>query len=326
VIDDVQVLAAAVRGSRALEAKRELRLVRRLHAVGDGDDGALVAHGGEWLVLCGEAILPSFVAAEPRAAGAAAVVTNVADVRAMGGRPLAILDMLVSPDEAHAELVLDGLTWAADLLGVEVVGGHLTLGATPALSATCTGVARRPLRAGAARPGDVLLGAFALEGRYLTQEHAFFSSLYDRAPARLREDGEALAEVAEAGHCHAARDVSMPGAAGSLLQLLEPSACGATLDVDRLPRPPGVDVQRWLETFPSFGFLLAAAPERAEAACEAFRRRGLACEPCGAFDASRTLTLASGTQRATVWDLAAEPLTGLGSWRSPSADAAPRRR
>src|SRR5215218_10300573 len=117
----------------------------------------------------------------------------------------------------------------------------------------------------------------------------------------------------------------MPGAAGSLLQLLEPSACGATLEVDRLPRPPGVDVQRWLATFPSFGFLLAAAPERAEAACDAFRRRGLACEPCGAFDASRTLTLAWGTQRATVWDLAAEPQSGREPWRWLSGDAAPRR-
>ena len=309
---DVEALAAAVRESRALQAKRHLRLVRRLGPVGVGDDGALVAHGEEWIVLCGEAILPSFVGAEPRPAGAAAVVTNVADARAMGARPLGVLDMLVSPDEDHAKLVLDGLAWAAALLGVEVVGGHLTLGGAPALAASCTGIARIPLRASAARPGDVLLGAFALEGRYLGEQASFFSSLHDRTPDQLRDDGEALLEVAEAGLCHAARDVSMPGAAGSLLQLLELTACGATLDVDRLPRPAGVSVERWLATFPSFGFLLAASAANAPAACEVFRRRGLACEPCGRFDASRALTLASGPERGTVWDLAAEPLTGLG--------------
>ena len=312
-------LAALVRGSRALHAKRDLRLVRRLGPVGEGDDGALVRHGDEWLVLCGEAILPSFVAADPRAAGAAAVVANVSDVRAMGGRPLAILDMLVSPDEAHAEQVLDGLAWAADLLGVDVVGGHLTLGPAPALSASCTGVARRPLRAAAARPGDVLLGAFCLEGRYLGDSADFFSSLRDRAPERLRDDGEALAEVAEAGLCHAARDVSMPGPAGSLLQLLEAARCGATLDVDRLPRPAGVSVERWLRTFPSFGFLLAARPEHVEAACEAFRRRGLACGACGSFEPGRALRLATGAGSALVWDLAAEPFTTLSAARSPWA-------
>jgi hypothetical protein len=73
-----------------------------------------------------------------------------------------------------------------------------------------------------------------------------------------------------------------------------------------------VDVARWLRTFPSFGFLLAARPEHAAAAQEAFTRRGLACAPCGSFDASRALTLAAGGSSATVWDLAAEPLTGLG--------------
>lgn len=309
---DAQALAAGVRNLPALQAKRDLKLVRRLGPVGDGDDGALVAHGDEWIVLCGEAILPSFVAAQPRAAGASAVVTNVSDVRAMGGRPLAILDMLVSPDEGHAELVLEGLAWAAELLGVEVVGGHLTMGAAPSLSATCTGVARRPLRAAAARPGDVLLAAFCLEGRYMDDENDFFTSLRDRAPEHLRTDGDALVEVAEAGLCRAARDISMPGAAGSLLQLLEAAGCGAVLDVDRLPRPEGIAVERWLRSFPSFGFLLAAAPERAEAACEAFTRRGLACAPCGEFTASRALELASGPASATVWDFGIAPLTGLG--------------
>jgi hypothetical protein len=311
-MSEAEALAAAVRELPALHAKRDLQIVRRLGPVGDGDDGALVAHGDEWIVLCGEAILPSFVAAEPRAAGASAVVTNVSDVRAMGGRPLAILDMLVSPDAAHAELVLEGLAWAAELLGVEVVGGHLTIGAAPSLSATCTGIARRPLRAAAARPGDVLLAAFCLEGRYMSDDNDFFTSLRDRAPESLRSDGEALVEVAEQGLCHAARDVSMPGAAGSLLQLLEAAGCGAVLDVDRLPRPAGVTAQRWLRTFPSFGFLLAAAPRHVEAACAVFDRHGLACAVCGEFEDSRKLDLRSGAGRAPVWDLAIAPLTGLG--------------
>src|SRR4051812_9031205 len=169
-MSDAQALAAAVRVLPALQAKRDLSLVRRLGAVGDGDDGALVAHGDEWIVLCGEAILPSFVAAHPRAAGAAAVVTDLSDVRAMGGRPLAVVDLLVSPDGAHAALVLDARAWAAGLLGVDGVRGHLTIGPAAALSAPCAGISRRPPRASAAGPGDVLLGAFCLEGRYLSEE------------------------------------------------------------------------------------------------------------------------------------------------------------
>ncbi len=306
---DLAHLAAVVRAAPGLQAKRELRLLDRLPFALDGDDGAVVAHGDSRLVLCGEAIAPALLQADPFAAGAAAVATNVADVRAMGGRPLALVDTLISPDRAHAERVLDGLAWAAERLAVPVVGGHLTLGAPAALSAFCTGTVTTPLRASAARPGDVLLGAFCLEGVARGEDPPIFTSLRDRDPAKLREDGEALVEVAERGLCHAARDVSMPGVTGSLLQLIELAGCGAALDVDRLPRPDGVALERWLVTFPSFGFILAAAPEHVEAACAAFARRDLACVPCGTFDDSRVLRLAGGGESAEVWDLAAEPLT-----------------
>jgi uncharacterized protein len=311
-VPDLAHLAAAIRAAPGLQAKRELRLLDRLPFALDGDDGAIVAHGDGRLVMCGEAIAPALLEADPFAAGAAAVATNVADVRAMGGRPLALVDTLVSPDREHAERVLDGLAWAADRLGVPVVGGHLTLGAPAALSAFCTGTVTAPLRAAAARPGDVLLAAFCLEGVQRGEDPPIFTSLRDRDVAKLREDGEALVEVAERGLCHAARDVSMPGVAGSLLQLLELAGCGATLDVDRLPRPDGVALERWLLTFPSFGFVLAAAPEHVEAACAAFARRDLACAPCGTFDDTRALRLAGGGESAEVWDLAAEPLTSGG--------------
>jgi selenophosphate synthetase-related protein len=377
-VTDLAALAETIRTAPGLRAKRDLDLVARTLAGLDGDDAALVpfdggrldldegepgAHRGRLdldegeegpvagqLVLAGEAITPGLVAADPFTAGAAAVVANVADVRAMGGRPVALVDMLVSPDRAHAQRVLDGLRWAADLLAVPIAGGHLTIGGTAALSAVCAGRVTVPLRAAAARPGDALLAAFCLEGRYRDQS-PFFSSLRDRAPERLRTDGEALVEVAERGLCHAARDVSMPGAGGSLLQLLELAGCGATLDLDRLPRPGGVPLERWLVTFPSFGFVLAAPPGRAQEACAVFHARALDCAVCGTFDDTRTLRiawgsggpagrsagqgvrgaaagrtagertaaaaecLAAGRSRsgtATVWDLAAEPLTALG--------------
>lgn len=305
-------LAAAVRRAPAVRAKRDLALVHRLGHPFDGDDGAAIPHAGEYLIVCGEAIAPPFVRDDPYAAGAAAVVTNAADVRAMGGRPLGLVDTLVSPDRSHAEVVLDGIAWAAGLLGVPVVGGHLTLGHDPALSASCTGVATRPLRSAEARPGDALLGAFCLDGRYRGNA-PFFSSLRDRSPDALRDDGEALVEVAESGVCRAARDVSMPGAAGSLLQMVEAAGCGATLDLDRLPRPSGVPIERWLLTFPSFGFLLAVPPESAAEAAEPFLRRGLACATCGEFDSSRVLRLFASGRTARVWDLAGEPFTSLGA-------------
>jgi uncharacterized protein len=304
---DLDALVAAVREAPGLLGKRDLQLVKRLGV--DGDDAALVPHQDGYLVVCGEAMSPPFVAADPFGAGSAAVVTNVSDVLAMGGRPLAIVDMLVSPDHAHAETVLDGIAWASDKLGVPVVGGHLTIGHAPALSASCTGFARVPLRASAAKPGDTLVATFALDGRWMSDTQPFWTALHDRPDHLLRTDGNALVEIAENGLAHAARDVSMPGIAGSLLQMIEGAGCGATLLLDAIPRPPDAPLERWLLTFPSFGFLLAT--EYPEATCEAFTRRGLAAAPCGSFDDTRVLRLAAGGAERPAWDLASTPLTGL---------------
>ena len=215
-------LAAVVRDAPGLLGKRDLaagRAARRRRSTATTPRSS--PHGDGYLVVCGEAISPAVRAADPYGAGSAAVVTNVSDVRAMGARPLAIVDMLVSPDRDARRAVLDGIAWAADKLGVPVVGGHMTLGHAPALSASCTGFAQRPLRASAARPGDVLIAAFALDGAVHERRPSLLHRAARPRPPALRTDGEALVEVAERGLCHAARDVSMPGVAGSLLQMIE---------------------------------------------------------------------------------------------------------
>jgi hypothetical protein len=43
-----------------------------------------------------------------------------------------------------------------------------------------------------------------------------------------------------------------------------------------------------------------------------FRTRGLAADTVGQVDDTRVLRIAAGGETATVWDLAREPLTGLG--------------
>src|SRR3954447_21511611 len=242
-MSDLAALVAMVRTAPGLRGKRDLEVVNGLDPSLDGDDGALIPHGDGFFVVCGEAISPPFLLADPYGAGSAAVVTNVSDVRAMGARPHGIVDMLVSPDKAHANRVLEGLRWAADKLGVPILGGHLTLGHAPALSASATGFTKVPLRAANARPGDVLLAAFATDGRYMSDANDFFTALHDRDDSALKSDGEALIDVAERGLCHAARDISMPGIAGSLLQMIEGAGIGATLELDNIPRPAGVALE-----------------------------------------------------------------------------------
>lgn len=311
-------LAAALRAHPGLTAKRRLRAVADTLG-GDGDDAAVVPDGDGFLVMGAEAIWPPFVASNPRAAGIAAVVTTLNDVAAEGGRPLAVLDTVVAGDEALARALLAGLRAGAALYGVPVVGGHTTVepGLAPSLSTVAVGRARRPLRCAAARAGDAVCLAACLEGEAVPDAAGgvFFSHLRGPRRARAAADLALVAEAAEAGEAWSGRDVSMPGLAGSLLQLLEGAGgLGCALRLDGVPVPAGLALEDWLRVFPSYGFLLVGDPD---ALVRRFGGAGLACAEIGRLDASGRLRLAASGEEALVWDLGAEALTGLGTGASP---------
>src|SRR5215469_9204152 len=158
---DLHCLIERIRTSPGVRGKSAIGMVSEIFQTtdwlaGPGDDGAVVHDGGLSLVVGGEAILPSFVAADPHGAGIAAVITNVNDLAAMGAWPLALVDTATGPRPV-IERVLEGMHWASRLYQIPVVGGHLTITAgPPALSAFGLGRADRPLAARAAEPGQSL--------------------------------------------------------------------------------------------------------------------------------------------------------------------------
>jgi uncharacterized protein len=193
-----------------------------------------------------------------------------------------------------------------------VLGGHATVedGAMPSLSTFAVGRARAPLSARNARPGDAVILLVCLEGEMMVGAgSSFFSHLRGPRRERAADDLALLADAAEAGDAWAARDVSMPGVAGSLLQLCESAGpLGCALDVEALPVPAALPLERWLLTFPSFGFLLVGDPSALEGR---LRPAGLAVARVGTLDDGGVLRLSAGGAEEPVWDLGAEPLTGL---------------
>jgi len=312
--EDIGDLIEAVRAHPGVTAKAEIGLVREVFGEGDwlegpGDDGAIVMSEGSALVVGGEAILPTFVAADPYGAGIAAVSTNLNDLAAMGAWPLALVDTVTGPRPV-VRRVLEGMRWAAGLYDVPVVGGHLTATAgPPSLSAFGLGRAGRPLSARAAAPGQSLVFAACLDGR-MRDDFPFFPSFEERGD-RLAGDVRLLAEGASAGWVAAAKDVSMAGLVGSLAMLLECNRLGASLDLDALPVPAGVTLRQWLTCFPCFAFLLCV-PAGAERDClRAFAGRGLAAAVTGTVDATGELRLHRAGQTGVAFDLARESVTGL---------------
>jgi AIR synthase-related protein len=318
-----------LRDSRAFRSKRDIGRIaacverapfavdhwrERGERIRIGDDTAAIPDGAGYLLLAAEGILPDLLERDPYFAGWCSVMVNVSDVAAMGGFPLALVDVYFHVPSSAVEAVAAGIRDACRAYGVPLVGGHTTRteSGPHALAVAILGRAERLLTSFGAKPGDAILACVDLRGGY-HGDFPFWDATTGRSPEALRDDLALLSALAEREVVRACKDVSNVGIVGTVLMMLEASGAGAVVHIDRLPRPAGVDLRRWLLTFPSYGFVFAASPDRAPTAVGLARERGLACEVVGAVDASSRLHVAVAGHEALLWDLAVQPLTGFDS-------------
>jgi AIR synthase-related protein len=325
---DLQRLCDALRASRGFAHKRDIAavmhtLTRSLPAVATssvaiGDDCAAIAleDGNDHLLFAMEGFVDDFVERMPWFAGYCGVMVNVSDIAAMGGRPLAVVDALWSAGADAGRPILEGLAAASERYGVPIVGGHSNhRSARSQLAVAIVGRARRLLTSFDARAGDALIVAIDLRGAW-QDPYPYWNASTEAPAERLRSDLALLPELAEAGLCGAAKDISMAGTLGTALMLLECSAVGACLDVDCIPRPPGLALTdeagllRWLCAFPSYGFVLSVAPQAAGHVLARFASRGIAAAEVGRVDSGSRLTLRHRGATALLWDHAIEPFIG----------------
>jgi selenophosphate synthetase-related protein len=310
--EELSRIVAAVAANPSIAAKRSIGMISEVLAPsgwlsGPGDDGAAVSLGSTVAIACGEAIYPPFVASDPFGAGVAAVLANVNDIAAMGGEPVAIVDTVVAPAE-HARTILEGMRWAAEIYRVPIVGGHYTPSTgDAALSAFALGRADAVLSVTHARAGQDLVVAACVEGT-MRDDFPFFRS-FDERGAQLGDDVRLLARIAREGWAVAAKDISMAGAIGSLAMLLELGNLGVEIDIRQVPSPTHVALERWLNCFPCFGFLLTCENDTTEACVAAFEEQGLRASRVGVLDDTGMIRLRSGTQVVPV--LAVDGITGI---------------
>ncbi|WP_321795414.1 sll0787 family AIR synthase-like protein [Caballeronia sp. J97] len=301
-----------LRESRGFRHKGDIsRVLSRLPAnaqgIAAGDDCAAIPDGDGYLLFAIEGLVSDFVHTMPRFAGYSGVMVNVSDIYAMGGRPIAVVDALWSGNARDADEVLAGMTSASAAYGVPIVGGHSNVRSDGAqLAVAIVGRARKLLTSFDARPGDALVMAVDLRGTF-EEPYPFWNASVGAPAGRARADFELLPAIAEDGLCDAAKDISMAGTLGTALMLLECSNAGARIDLDALPRPAEVDIERWLTAFPSFGFVLSVRREHVDEVLARFASRELACAVIGEVDASREVVVERGSERALLWNLREEP-------------------
>lgn len=318
---DLQQLCFELQHTPQMQAKKSIRHAANFIPREDtsaearyalpGDDCAAIATDSGYELLAMEGMLPDFVTNDPQAAGLSAVMANVSDIAAMGGRAKAVVNAFWHKDADKSETLLRSVRQACDLFGVIFAGGHSSIHRdyAPNLAVAILGHANNLLSCHHIKPGQRLFLLTDLTGRWHGQ-HAYWDCTYGKTPAQIKQQWQVPAELADHQLVVAAKDVSNGGLLGTLLMMLELTQCGASLDLNALPLP-GADLLRWLTAFQSFGFLLTADANKTSELLGFFKNSHLTCCPIGKINGDGKIRLNYLGQQAKFWDFKVEALTNM---------------
>ena len=218
---------------------------------GTGDDAAVLAHGTGVQVMTTDhlrAFTPdAFVMAR------IAALHALGDVWAMGAAPQVALAQITLPplsDRLQARTLQEILTAASEVFrdaGADLVGGHTTIGAELTIGFTVTGLAKRAITKGGARPGDALiltrgLGTgvvMAAEMAHAALPGGLLGETVAATLAAMQRSGKTAAGLLR--DAHALTDVTGFGLAGHLVEMLDASDLAAVIDLAALPLLPGAE-------------------------------------------------------------------------------------
>lgn len=313
---------------------REYEGVRRKHAIGDmvkairidapdviasfGEDAAVIGHHDEALLLAADGIWSRLMEADPFWAGYCSVLVNIHDIAAMGGRPVAMVDVLSIADPKIQKLVIEGMHDASLQFGVPIVGGHLHPD-TPysVIDVAILGIARRDavIYSHTADAGDRVIAAIDITGRVHPSCMLNWDSVTMKSPGYVRAQINLLEELGQEHLVTAGKDISNPGIIGTLGMLLEVSGKGAVIDLDAIPRPDmkahDISFEQWVRMYPGMGFVLTAKEEHCEEVCRRFSRVGIMAQCIGTVDSSRELRIAYHEEETSVFDFSKNGIMGL---------------
>ena len=278
-----------------------------------GEDAAAISYQDHYLLLAAEGMWSQFVNAEPYAAGKAAIMASVNDIYSMGGRPLAMVNVISSIRKDECLQIMEGIRKGCQKLKVPMVGGHLNPdGDEPSLAVAILGTAQKLMQSTNARPGQNIVLAVDLDGRDgQCKSVVSWDANSGHTSEYLLERLEILCTLAERGICQTAKDVSNGGILGTIALLCGCSRVGCVLNLDVIPKPPGVELLTWLECFLSYGFVLCVDDEKISSCLEPFQKKGLSAEVIGRVQQESRVVLNYRGNEEVLYDLSKESILGV---------------
>ncbi|MGZ4930785.1 MAG: methanogenesis marker 2 protein [Halobacteriota archaeon] len=281
-----------------------------------GEDAAVIDRGEEALLISADGIWSRLMEADPEWAGYCSILVNVHDIVAMGGTPLALVDVFSASSPDLRNRVLAGMSEAMHKFGVPVVGGHVHPDTTyDALDVAIVGTVKSDsiIYSCKAADGQDIIAAVDLDGRVHPSCSLCWDTTTMKHPETLRQQLQTMKHIGERHLATAGKDISNPGMLGTLGMMLEVSQVGGIVDLERIPIPEGVDMDLWLKMYPGMGFVLSADPANTPEILRIFEGAGMAAAKIGTITTTRRLEITLNTRSAVVFDFDQQTIMGLES-------------
>jgi len=274
-----------------------------------GEDAAVIKCGKEILLMAADGILEDLVSKDPFWAGYCSVLVNVNDIAAMGGVPLAMVNVISTSDAETRRRIVEGMRAACEKFGVPMVGGHThpdtTYSAVDVAILGKTDRSRLVLSSGASE-GEAIVFAMDLDGQFTEGVSYSWDTTSRKNSQTIRRQLRTMNKIAP--YLTAGKDISNPGALGSLGMLLEASRKGGNVDVSRIPRPEGVDLFQWLTAYQGCGFVVTCRPARIKVVVDEVARSDITASVCGTVTDGLILELEFEGRRETLFDFSKDTL------------------
>ncbi len=277
-----------------------------------GDDASAIDIGDNQVVLlAADGIWGDLMNVDPYWAGYCAVLVNVNDIAAMGGKPIAMVNiMAVDNDEIYDE-ILSGIVDGCRKFNVPMVGGHLHPDAEyNSLDVAIAGIASKDslITSSGAKVGDKVIVAIDTDGRQYPGIPLNWDTTYEKDAKLVQDQIKVMQKIAEEHLPSAGKDISNPGTLGTLEMLLESSGVGASVELEKIPRNENVDWDMWLRAYPGAAFVMTAPEENAQAIIDALSPYSFEVAVIGDVIEEKKLYLSSGDEKLVLFDQNSNPV------------------
>lgn len=277
-----------------------------------GDDASAIDIGnGDVILLAADGIWGKLMDADPYWAGYCSILVNVNDIAAMGGKPIAMVNILSINNEDITNGLLDGIKYGCKKFNVPMVGGHLHPDSDyNALDVAIVGIAKKDkiITSFGADIGDKIIVAIDLDGRQHPSFKLNWDTTYFKDEKIVQDQIIAMEQIAEKGLVTGGKDISNPGTLGTLEMLLESSGVGAKVDLNKIPKNDNVEWEEWLKSYPGAGFVLTAKEKNVEELINLLDEVSINASIVGEVIKDKKLFLSDENEEIVLFDQVENPI------------------